>query len=54
MDAIKLYIEKHRDIFLTIGVVLILDHFVFGGAFREKLKNIIDNFLDKKVIEASK
>ena len=54
MKAIKEYAEKHRDLLITIGVVLILDHFVFSGAFTEKLKKIVDGFLDKKVKEVSK
>ena len=53
MDSIKKYLEKHRDIFLTIGIVLILDHFVFEGAFREKLKSITESFLDKKTREVT-
>ena len=48
MDSFKKYLEKNRDMFFTIGIVLLLDHFVFGGAFREKLKGIIDGFLDNK------
>ena len=51
MESLKQYLEKNRDIFFTIGIVLILDHFVFGGAFREKLRAIVDSFLDKKTKE---
>ena len=51
MNSMKEYLEKHRDVFLTIGIVLILDHFVFEGAFREKLKSITESFLDKKTKE---
>ena len=51
MEAIKSYFDKHRDIMLTIGIILILDHFVFSGAFTEKLKKMIDSFLDKKASE---
>lgn len=54
MDAIKSYLEKHRDIFLTIGIILILDHFIFAGAFKDKLKSIIDGFLDTKAKEIGK
>ena len=48
MDSFKAYLENHRDVFFTIGIVLVLDHFIFSGVFREKLKNIIDSLLDKK------
>ena len=48
MESFKQYLEKHRDSFFTIGVVLVLDHFVFAGAFREKLKQMVDSILDKK------
>ncbi len=51
MESIKAYLDKHKDIFLTIGVILVLDHFVFGGVFREKLKNMINGFLDCKTKE---
>lgn len=48
MESLKQYLEKHRDVFFTLGIVLVLDHFIFEGAFREKLKNIIESLLDKK------
>ena len=51
VDSFKQYLEKHRDVFFTIGIVLVLDHFVFGGAFKEKLQAIVDSFLSKRTKE---
>ena len=51
MESFKQYLEKHRDVFFTLGVMLVLDHFVFAGAFREKIKQLVDSLLDKKTKE---
>ena len=52
IDSMKEYVTKHRDIFFTIGFILILDHFVFGGAFKEKIQDLIHKFLDKQTTKA--
>lgn len=49
MDSLKQYITKHRDIFFTIGFILVLDHFVFGGAFKKKLEDFIHSILDRQI-----
>lgn len=48
MESLKKYFETHRDLFFTIGIVIILDHFIFGGAFRERLKGLVDSFLTQR------
>lgn len=47
MKLIREYIEKHKDAIFTVGLVILLDHFIFGGAFRERIKNTVDKLLDK-------
>lgn len=44
---IREYFIKHRDLLMGLTVVLLLDHFIFEGAFREKIKRIVHSFLDK-------
>lgn len=51
MNSLKEYISKHRDIFFTIGFILVLDHFVFNGAFKKKLEDFIHSFLDKQTVK---
>jgi hypothetical protein len=46
MNSLKAYVEKHKDMFFKIAFVAILDHFLFDGAFRDKLKNLVDRFLE--------
>lgn len=45
-DSVKEYVKENRSILMTIGVALLVDHLVFGGAFREKVKSIIDSMLN--------
>jgi hypothetical protein len=44
---VKDYLVKHRELFLGLTVVILLDQFVFGGVFREKLKRLVNGFLDR-------
>ena len=55
MDYLKEYFSKNRDTIFTIVLVVLIDHFVFNGAFREKVKSVVDSMLNKanKQIEAS-
>lgn len=47
VDSIKEYVKEHKSIIMTIAVVLIVDHLVFNGAFREKVKSLVDGLLNK-------
>lgn len=47
MESVKEYFNKHRDAIYTLGVVILLDHFLFGGAFREKIKSTVEGMLEK-------
>lgn len=41
------YLGKNRDIIFNVALIVLVDHFVFNGAFREKIKNLLDQFLVK-------
>jgi len=46
------YVEKHRDVLFTIAVVLVLDHYVFEGKFRQKIEDMVEGFLKKNTAGA--
>jgi len=54
VSELRAYFTKNSGVIFTVALVILADHFVFGGAFREKLKSIVDSFLNKagKQIEA--
>jgi hypothetical protein len=41
------YVEKHKDILFTVALVLVLDHFVFEGKFKQKIEDLVSGFLTK-------
>lgn len=41
------YIKDNRDLIFSIVFVLVLDEYVFKGAFRERLKAVIEGVLKK-------
>lgn len=43
--SIKKYLDDHRDLLLTIVVLVLVDSFVFDGAFKEKIKQLIDRVI---------
>lgn len=47
MESVKEYLKEHKSIIITIAVALVVDHLVFGGAFREKVKSLVDGLLNK-------
>lgn len=46
-EYVKSYFMKHRELLMGFTIFVLLDHFVFGGAFREKIKRIVHSMLDK-------
>lgn len=44
---VKDYIGKHRDMLFTLGLIVIVDHFLFNGALRERIKGSIEGMLKK-------
>ena len=54
MNGVKRYFAKYEDLFMTIGIIVLLDHFVFKGLFRERLKTLVETALsktEKKLLE---
>ena len=45
---IKSYFQKHGEMLITVALIIVLDYFVFNGAFRTKLEAIIASFLEGK------
>lgn len=41
------FIKEHRTVIYTVALVVLVDHFVFKGQFREKLKDLVGKFLKK-------
>jgi hypothetical protein len=47
MGFIKEYFTKHKELFMGLAVAMVLDRYLFDGAFQEKIKKIVHNLLDK-------
>ncbi len=47
MGFIKEYFYKHRELIMGLAIAVILDRYLLGGAFQERLKRIITGLLDK-------
>ena len=47
VETLKSYFKKHEDVLISLAVVLVVDHFIFNGAFREKVEAIVNKLLDK-------
>ena len=45
-NSIKSYIEKNQDTFFTIAIVILLDHYLFEGALRSKIKTSVEGMID--------
>lgn len=42
MKAVKDYFEKHQETCITLGIIILVDHFVFNGAFQDKIKAMMN------------
>lgn len=47
LGKVKEYIEEHKNIIFTLGLVILVDHFLFKGALRERIKTSIEGVLKK-------
>lgn len=47
MDSLKQYFKTHRDTIFTIIILVVVDHYLLGGAFRDRIKSLMENFLNK-------
>lgn len=45
MKYVKEYFEKHREVLFTLCIVFVVDQYVFNGAFRDRLKGLVDKLL---------
>ncbi len=43
----KGFIKEHRSVLYWVAVLMLVDHFVFNGAFRSRLKGIVDGLVTK-------
>ncbi len=46
-DDLRGYVTANKDLLYTIVILLLIDQYVFGGAFRERLKGIVESLLKK-------
>lgn len=44
---LRQYIRENRDLIFSIVFVLVLDEYVFDGAFRDRIKSCIEGVLKK-------
>ncbi len=45
--SIKEYYEKHNEVIITIVVVFLVDHYAFGGKFKEKIELMFESLVSK-------
>lgn len=43
----KQFVKDNKNILYTVVLVFLVDHFVFDGAFRERIKTLFQSFIDK-------
>lgn len=44
---VKTFVKDNRQVIYTMAFVLLVDHLVFGGAFRDKLKELVNKLIGK-------
>ena len=44
---VKGFVKEHRSTLYIIAIVFLVDHLVFEGAFRGRLKGLVDKLLNK-------
>lgn len=47
MKSLRDWFDKHSDAIITIAVIVIVDHFLFSGSLRERLKGMMTGLLSK-------
>lgn len=43
----RAFIAEHKNIIYTIAILFLVDHFIFDGGFRNKLKSLMDKMINK-------
>lgn len=54
MGHFREYFAKHREVLMTLLMFMLVDHFLFDGAFKHRIQEMVDGFLNraKKKLEA--
>jgi hypothetical protein len=47
MEEIKKYFNEHKDTFITIAVVALLDEFLLGGGLRKRIQSMCESILNR-------
>ncbi len=47
LGKIKEYVDEHKNIIFTLGLIILVDHFLFKGALKERIKTSIEGVLKK-------
>ena len=45
MDTLKEYFNSHKDTFITLGLVILLDEYLLGGGLRERIVKLCNSLL---------
>mgnify|MGYP001578597155 FL=1 len=45
LGEVKEYIGKHKDVIFTLGLVILIDHFLFEGALRNRIKGTVEGVI---------
>lgn len=48
MDRIKKYIDSHADMIFTTMFVIIIDHFILGGALRQRIQGLCERMVGQQ------
>jgi len=43
---VKEYFEAHKDTVFTVALIVLLDHFILGGALRDKIKAMVEKLIN--------
>ncbi len=41
------YFNKNEDFLMSLGIIIVIDHFILEGSLREKIKQLIESMLNK-------
>ncbi len=47
MKIVRDYVESHKDMLLTMGLIILADHFLFAGKFRVRIEQMVEQWIDK-------
>lgn len=46
-NMIRDYLNRHKDILFTLVMALLIDHFVLGGALRQRIQKVVEAALER-------